>query len=647
MQCVEVKLELGHRATQKTKPTPEGFTHDWCVFVRGPDKLSIQHFVEKVVFHLHESFPKPKRVIKEPPYQVSESGYAGFMFPIEVYFRNKEEPKKVVFQYDLYLRLEGPVSNTRAEKLTFQNPTEEFRKKLLKAGGVAVTLNPAGGTIPTIQPQPPPSQHIKGVSGSEAQDHHPQVSSKQPATKTTPSSEVTKEKKPKPSPIKDGGKLGSSSHPVNQPFTDIFGPVLKTQSPNPGGKQKEGPSAKPGSGTPKSSKSSQGGSSSSSSKETKPPSLSKDKSKHHKESKQHKETKEMKSHNKEGKEISKRPQSPTQGLNSSVMVCKKRKRTTSTSSVASSVMSVESSSKDKQYKDKKEKKENHQKLQNKSNISENAVKKEKEQEKPSKQVTQASSNSSLKTKYDLKKKKERKEEKKDVNIGESNVKSSSTTKPKKIKEQEKLSPVPIPTATESFEQLPDDGNSSPASSISLSSLATGGTHGPLAAMMAEMEKDNELLSPLSSCPDSPVETSLPKSKETLDLSDEEIDTKINHEEKIDTAKASKVKKEKKDSPAPKHEKNHVILSEEASEQVSETKSQKSSHHSQFDPSYLAELEKLRQQIMSLRDRGHIQRVVDVIEQTGLYFVTDSTFDFDLCCLDKNTIRKLQNCLTVK
>lgn len=31
------------------------------VFVRGPENSNIQHFVEKVVFHLHESFPKPKR----------------------------------------------------------------------------------------------------------------------------------------------------------------------------------------------------------------------------------------------------------------------------------------------------------------------------------------------------------------------------------------------------------------------------------------------------------------------------------------------------------------------------------------------------------------------------------------------------------
>ncbi|XP_024290537.1 protein AF-9 isoform X1 [Oncorhynchus tshawytscha] len=142
--AVQVKLELGHRAQVRKKPTVEGFTHDWMVFVRGPEHSNIQHFVEKVVFHLHESFPRPKRVCKDPPYKVEESGYAGFILPIEVYFRNKmshctsqEEPKKVRFDYDLFLHLDGhpPVNHLRCEKLTFNNPTEEFRRKLLKAGG--------------------------------------------------------------------------------------------------------------------------------------------------------------------------------------------------------------------------------------------------------------------------------------------------------------------------------------------------------------------------------------------------------------------------------------------------------------------------------------------------------------------------------
>ena len=61
-QCtVQVKLELGHRAQLRKKVTSEGFTHDWMVFVRGPETGDIQHFIERVVFRLHDSFPKPKR----------------------------------------------------------------------------------------------------------------------------------------------------------------------------------------------------------------------------------------------------------------------------------------------------------------------------------------------------------------------------------------------------------------------------------------------------------------------------------------------------------------------------------------------------------------------------------------------------------
>ena len=78
-------------------------------------------------------------VVKEPPYQVSESGYGSFMLPVEVFFRNKDEPKKVRFEYDLLLPNlnDPPINQIRSECLTFQNPSEEFRQKLLKAGGVS------------------------------------------------------------------------------------------------------------------------------------------------------------------------------------------------------------------------------------------------------------------------------------------------------------------------------------------------------------------------------------------------------------------------------------------------------------------------------------------------------------------------------
>lgn len=144
---VEVKIELGHKASCKKNPSPDGFTHDWEVFVRGPGRDDISHFVEKVVFHLHESFPKPKRVLKNPPYAVSEHGYGSFFLPIEVYFKNKIEPRKLQFDYDLILPAFGslPIDNIRSEALTFTNPTDEFKRKLVKGGGIVTKTTTTNG----------------------------------------------------------------------------------------------------------------------------------------------------------------------------------------------------------------------------------------------------------------------------------------------------------------------------------------------------------------------------------------------------------------------------------------------------------------------------------------------------------------------
>ena len=70
---------------------------------------------------------------------MKESGYGCFSLPIEVYFKNKDEPRKVKFDYDLFLQSEGPpISHVRYEKMTFRNPSEDFRMKLIKGGGVSI-----------------------------------------------------------------------------------------------------------------------------------------------------------------------------------------------------------------------------------------------------------------------------------------------------------------------------------------------------------------------------------------------------------------------------------------------------------------------------------------------------------------------------
>lgn len=58
---VKIVYEVGHIASLKSKTTVEGFTHDWELFLRGIDNNNITRIIDKVVFNLHESFPKPKR----------------------------------------------------------------------------------------------------------------------------------------------------------------------------------------------------------------------------------------------------------------------------------------------------------------------------------------------------------------------------------------------------------------------------------------------------------------------------------------------------------------------------------------------------------------------------------------------------------
>uniref|UniRef100_A0A8C3KHY4 MLLT1 super elongation complex subunit n=1 Tax=Calidris pygmaea TaxID=425635 RepID=A0A8C3KHY4_9CHAR len=225
-QCtVQVKLELGHRAQLRKKPTTEGFTHDWMVFVRGPEQCDIQHFVERVVFRLHESFPKPKRVCKEPPYKVEESGYAGFIMPIEVHFKNKEEPKKVCFTYDLFLNLEGnpPVNHLRCEKLTFNNPTKEFRRKLIRAGGVMVM--PEGAeTVSRPSPDYPMLPTIPLSAFSDPKKTKPSHGSKdanKESSKASKPHKVTKEHRERPR--KDSESKNSSKdleREQNKPLKD-------------------------------------------------------------------------------------------------------------------------------------------------------------------------------------------------------------------------------------------------------------------------------------------------------------------------------------------------------------------------------------------------------------------------------------------
>ncbi|KAJ9574052.1 hypothetical protein L9F63_008578, partial [Diploptera punctata] len=221
----EFLFEIGHEASIRSKRTPEGFTHDWELFVRGADNTEINHFVEKVVFYLHNTFPKPVRVVKEPPYSVKESGYAGFNLQIEIYFRSDEEPKKVRYNYDLHLQTSGPsISKVQREKYVFRNPDEDLRRRLIRGGGVITSTTddtPSKSSSTQLVSKPKlGGDATKKHKVKEHRSEEPRVSNNSfedffgVIKKPSPSTKVPSLPKPSKPPEKaNNDKLSSSTKP--------------------------------------------------------------------------------------------------------------------------------------------------------------------------------------------------------------------------------------------------------------------------------------------------------------------------------------------------------------------------------------------------------------------------------------------------
>jgi YEATS domain-containing protein 1/3 len=64
---------------------------------------------------------------------------------------------------------------------------------------------------------------------------------------------------------------------------------------------------------------------------------------------------------------------------------------------------------------------------------------------------------------------------------------------------------------------------------------------------------------------------------------------------------------------------------------------------QLTVDYLTELKSLHHKIIMLQDNNELmQQVVEMIAATGRYAITQKTFDFDLCALDRHTVQRLQD-----
>ncbi|XP_035636903.1 protein ENL-like isoform X1 [Oncorhynchus keta] len=577
-QCtVQVKLELGHRAQLRKKVTSEGFTHDWMVFVRGPETGDIQHFVEKVVFRLHESFPKPKRVCKEPPYKVEESGYAGFLMPIEVYFKNKEEPKKVCFNYDLFLNLEGnpPVNHLRCEKLTFNNPTREFRRKLVKAGGVMVVPE---GTEAVSRPSP---------------DY--------PMLPTIPLSAFSDPKKTKTShgskePSKEGSG-GSSKGPKPHKLT-------KEHRERPR-KDSESKAASKGD-------SDRDGGGGASSKSVREPSSSSSKKPAEIKVKDEGKVlpkaafKEPKLTLKEAKMEGMSPKGGGAGGGGPLEPKAPGKRPSTAESPKPSA--------------KKPKKGSSEGSKGTAAVLFTGA------------SPRVSSSSSVITGYTEKKP----PKEKGRWPKSSRADTQEAKEPKKLLSEDSNSEDEASSKSEQSVPSSPSNSSSSSDSSSESDFEPGQKQGqgPLRSMVEDLQSEGSDDDDSSSEEGTPVKTNPPNRDSRLSLDSESDSSEGSHRPSRDPA-----------PPPQKHSSsNNKILGRKSPDICSRPEKVLKKGYDKVGRAYTEELVDLHRRLMALRERNVLQQIVNLIEETGHFNVTNTTFDFDLFSLDELTVRKLQSCL---
>jgi YEATS domain-containing protein 4 len=139
------------------KKADELETHEWTLFLRGPNQLD-DHLnslvISKVVFQLHASFAQPTRELTEPPYEVTERGWGEFEAQIRIHWKDPSEQTTIVnHTIKLYPQgtpptpsatknelvqqsTEKPVLAETYDEVVFTDPTESFFRSLTQITAV-------------------------------------------------------------------------------------------------------------------------------------------------------------------------------------------------------------------------------------------------------------------------------------------------------------------------------------------------------------------------------------------------------------------------------------------------------------------------------------------------------------------------------
>jgi len=121
----------GSEANPLPQKNEQKHTHKWRAYITGINNEELP-WIEKVVFHLHESFPDPERAITKPPYEITSTGWGEFDICMTLHFIDPSEAPVDIY-HELKLFPPGgksrnrsnkdPVFNESYEDIVFQNPT--------------------------------------------------------------------------------------------------------------------------------------------------------------------------------------------------------------------------------------------------------------------------------------------------------------------------------------------------------------------------------------------------------------------------------------------------------------------------------------------------------------------------------------------
>jgi len=71
-------------------------THQWTLYIRGPNNEDLSGVISRVVFQLHASFAQPIREIMAPPFEVTERGWGEFEAQIRIIWKESTEKATLV-----------------------------------------------------------------------------------------------------------------------------------------------------------------------------------------------------------------------------------------------------------------------------------------------------------------------------------------------------------------------------------------------------------------------------------------------------------------------------------------------------------------------------------------------------------------------